>query len=269
MKFFVILICLTIATSAYEITETNTRNSKQVEIKGVGVTPVQPAPYDKWHVHDPKRTQPPVTSPKYNGEPVLAPKAANVIFDGTDLKRFVNKKWPIMDKAMVVYSRFGGQKTIQEFGDIHLHVEWKSPVRDGWGQAQGNSGIFLMGRYEVQVLNCWANRTYPDGMTGAIYGQRPPAFNACKKPGEWQVYDIHFKAPVFKDKKLVSPAYITVIFNGITIHDNYELTGITDFKKVASYRPHAAQGPITFQAHGSKVSYRNIWTCPLKLKLGK
>jgi hypothetical protein len=106
-------------------------------------------------------------------------------------------------------------------------------------------------------------------MTGAIYAQQPPMYNACKKPGEWQAYDIHFKAPVYEGKNLVSPAYITVFLNGVKIHDNYEIKGRTDYRKVATYRPHGNEGPITFQAHGNPVSYRNIWTCPLKLKLGK
>jgi hypothetical protein len=270
MKVFSLLACLLIGTSAmaYEVLDKNVRSEKQDKIKGFKDTPKQPSPDDKWHVHDPDRTQPEVAEPKYDGKPVPAPADGTVLFDGKSLDNFTNSKWKLEDGAMTVTK--GGQNTKEKFGDIHLHVEWKAPTgRKGWGQAQGNSGVFLMGVYEVQVLNCWANRTYPDGMTGAIYGQRPPMFNACRKPGEWQAYDIHFKAPVFEGKKLVKPAYITVFLNGVKIHDNYEIKGRTHYRRVATYSPHGEKGPVSLQAHGNPVSFRNIWVAPLKTKLGK
>ncbi len=213
MRVFLSFFFITLSMMGYEATEKNERNPQQISIKGFKDTPKQPAPFSKWHIHDPDRPQPAVTTPKYDGKPVPAPQGAKVLFDGTNLKQWKNKKWRLENNTMTV----GGnnQESTDKFKDIHLHIEWKTPVgKKGWGQAQGNSGIYLMGLYEVQILNCWANRTYPDGMTGAIYGQRPPEYNACKKPGEWQSFDIHFKAPVFNNKKLSSPAYITVLLNG-------------------------------------------------------
>ena len=253
----------------YEVLDENVRNEKQTKIDGFKNTPKQPAPNEQWHVHDPDRTQPEVAEPKYDGKPVKAPEDATILFDGTNLDKWRNKNWKIgEDGSMQVHK--GGQTTVDEFGDITLHIEWMAPLgRKGWGQAQGNSGVFFMGKYEVQILNCWANRTYPDGMTGAIYGQQPPLFNACRKPGEWNAYDIHFKAPVWEDKKLVSPAYITVYLNGVKIHDNYEIKGTTHYRRVASYQPHGPKGRIMFQDHGNPNKFRNIWVAPLKEKLGK
>jgi hypothetical protein len=270
MKITAVLLSLLVSTTsfAYEITEKNVRNPNQKEIHAPLPTPKQPAPNEQWHVHDPKRTQPAVVEPKYDGKPVVAPADATIIFDGKSLDKLTNKKWKLEDGVMTVAR--GSQKSVDKFKDLHLHVEWRAPLgRKGWGQAQGNSGVFFPGGYEVQVLNCWANRTYPDGMTGAIYGQQPPMFNACRKPGEWQAYDIHYKAPVFKDDKLVTPPYITVFLNGIKIHDNYEIKGTCHYRKVASFRPHNPEGQISLQAHGNPVSYRNIWAAPLKMKLGK
>jgi hypothetical protein len=269
MKFTTFVLSLLVGSSvfSYEILDENVRNPQQTKIdapKG----PQQPAPYDKWNVHDPTRTQPPVAEPKYDGQPVQAPEGATIIFDGKSLEGVTNKNWLLEDGVMTVTK--GKQNSVAKFKDLHLHVEWKAPLgRKGWGQAQGNSGIFFTGGYEVQVLNCWANRTYPDGMTGALYGQMPPKFNACKKPGEWQAYDIHYKAPVFDGKKLVSPPYITVFLNGVKLHDNYEIKGTCHYRKVASFKAHNPEGPISLQAHGNPVSYRNIWAIPLTMKLGK
>ena len=126
-----------------------------------------------------------------------------------------------------------------------------------------------MDRYEIQVLNCWANRTYPDGMTGALYGQTPPLVNACRPAGEWQSYDIHFKAPVFTDGKLASPAFFTVYFNNVLVQDNTECRGATAWRRAPQYKAHEATAPFSLQYHGNPVRYRNIWVAPLKLKLGK
>ena len=213
------------------------------------------------------RTQPPVAVPKYDGKPVSAPEGATIIFDGKILEGFKNKDWKLEDGVLTVNKGF--QSSVAKFKDLHLHVEWRAPLgRKGWGLKQGNSGIFFPGKYEVQVLNFWANSTYPDGMSGAIYGQKPPMFNACKKPGEWQAYDIHYKALVFDGKKLVSPPYITVFLNGVKIQDNYEIKGSSHFRKVASFNPYNPEGSIGLQAHENPVSYRNIWAMPLSMKLG-
>jgi hypothetical protein len=245
----------------------NERQPEQKNIDGYTNTPMQPD--CKWHVHDPSRPQPKVVKPKYNGKPVKAPKGAKVLFDGSNLDQLTNKGWQIGDDGAMTAAK-GGQKSIEKFGDMHLHLEWMVPAGlKGFGQKQGNSGVFLMDRYEIQVLNCWANRTYPDGMTGALYGQTPPLVNACRPAGEWQSYDIHFKAPVFADGKLVSAAFVTVYFNNVLVQDNTEYRGATVWRKVSQYKAHEATAQFSLQYHGNPVRYRNIWVAPLKLKLGK
>jgi hypothetical protein len=147
--------------------------------------------------------------------------------------------------------------TRESFGDIQLHVEWASPsVIEGHAQARGNSGIFLMGLYEIQVLDSYENRTYSDGQAGAMYGQWPPLANAARKSGEWQTYDIVFEAPRFEGGKLVKPAFQTVFWNGVVM-------GATVYRNVAKYTPHAPELPLMLQDHGNPVRYRNIWVRPL------
>jgi hypothetical protein len=229
-------------------------------IDGYKNTPMQPEPHDKWHIPDPDRPQPPVVEPKYDGKPVPAPKGAIVIFDGKETNELINKTWQIKDGIMTVGK--GSQKSKRKFGDMHLHVEFFIPLScvKGIGQKQGNSGIFLMGKYEIQVLNCWGNRTYADGMTGALYGQMPPLVNACKKPGEWSSYDIHFTAPVFdKDKKVQSPAKVTVYLNNVKVQDNTTYRGASAPKRLPVYKYHLEKESFSIQAHGDPVQYRNIW----------
>jgi len=155
--------------------------------------------------------------------------------------------------------------TKEGFGSCQLHVEWRAPDPQGKsGQSRSNSGVFLMDRYEIQVLDCYENKTYADGQAGAVYGQTPPLVNACRKPGEWQCYDIIFTAPKFEGDKLVSPAYFTVLHNGVLIQNHTEVQGPTVWRKLAEYRPHADKLPIRIQDHSGQVSYRNIWIRPLE-----
>jgi hypothetical protein len=159
-------------------------------------------------------------------------------------------------------SKGGGDiRTKQGFGDCQLHVEWAAPaVVVGESQGRGNSGVFLMGLYEVQVLDCYGNKTYADGSTASIYGQYPPLVNVCRKPGEWQTYDIVFHAPRFdKDGQLLSAARLTVFHNGVLVQDNEELTGPTGHKQRPPYKAHADKLPIKLQDHTNPVRYRNIW----------
>ncbi|MBI1372866.1 MAG: DUF1080 domain-containing protein [Phycisphaera sp.] len=258
-------LVITASLKAADVPEKNERQPGQTSIDGHQDTPIQPN--GKWHVHDGERPQPPVAEPLYDGKPVPAPKDATIVF-GTGVDKLANKKWKREGDEIIALG--GDQWSEDKFGDMHLHVEWNVPAGlPGWGQSQGNSGIFLMGKYEIQVLNCWANRTYPDGMTGAVYGQTPPLFNACRKPGEWNAYDIYFKAPVFEDGKLKTPAYVTVVLNGVKVQDNTEILGATQHKKLAHYTPHAAEESIHLQDHHNPVRYRNIWVAPLTEKLGK
>jgi hypothetical protein len=154
----------------------------------------------------------------------------------------------------------GSIETRERFGDCQLHLEWAAPANvEGFGQDRGNSGVFLMGRYEVQVLDSRDNATYADGQAAALYGQTPPAVNASKAPGEWQTYDILFRAPRFANDTLVSPALVTVIHNGVVVHHATAFHGATAHKQTGAYAAHAADGPIVLQDHGSPVRFRNIW----------
>ena len=162
---------------------------------------------------------------------------------------------------MQVTPRTGDIVTKAQFGDCQLHLEWASPVEvKGEGQGRGNSGIFLMGLYEVQVLDGYDNQTYADGITGAIYAQFPPRVNACRPPGEWQTYDIVFEAPKYQGADLVSPAYLTVFLNGILLHNRQPAHGPTGHRNLSSYESvHGPTGPLKLQDHGDLVKFRNIW----------
>jgi hypothetical protein len=159
-----------------------------------------------------------------------------------------------------VVPRSGDITTKDKFGDVQLHVEWAAPreVR-GTSQNRGNSGIFLQGRYEVQVLDSYQNPTYTDGQAGAIYGQWPPLVNPARRPGEWQSFDIVFEAPRFEDGRLLKPAYLTVFLNGVLLHNRKEVAGPTVHRAVAKYTAQPAEDSLMLQDHGSPVRYRNIW----------
>lgn len=166
---------------------------------------------------------------------------------------------------MEVVRGTGGIETVRAFGDAQLHVEFMAPARaTGTGQNRGNSGVFLMGRYEVQVLDSHDNRTYPDGQAGAVYGQFPPLVNASRRPGEWQEFDIVFHTPRFDASgTLTSPARMTVFHNGVLVQDNVELLGPTSHQRRAPYEAHPTELPISLQDHGDPVRFRNIWIRPL------
>jgi hypothetical protein len=154
----------------------------------------------------------------------------------------------------------GDLVTKQKFGDVQLHVEWAAPMEiRGNSQSRGNSGIYLQGRYEVQVLDSYQNPTYADGQAGALYGQWPPLANATRKPGEWQSYDIVFEAPKFEAGKLVRPAYATVFLNGVLLHNHKELMGPTVHRELAKYVAQPAEDSLVLQDHQQPVRYRNIW----------
>ena len=154
----------------------------------------------------------------------------------------------------------GDIRTREEFGDVQLHIEWASPsVIEGTGQGRGNSGVFFMGRYELQILNSYQNQTYPDGQAAAMYGQYPPLVNASRGAGEWQTYDIIFRAPRFDGDRIATPARATLLHNGVLVHDAREFLGATAHQKVAEYAAHSSAGPIQLQDHGNPVQFRNIW----------
>jgi len=219
-----------------------------------------------WDIHDMNRPIPPVVDPGPAGPPSPAPADAVVLFDGKDLAQWEDMKgnpagWKISDGFMEVVAKTGSIRTRKGFGDCQLHVEWATPaVVSGEGQGRGNSGVFLMDSYEVQVMDSYNNRTYADGQAAAIYGQFPPLVNACRPPGEWQSYDIVFRAPRFgPDGSLLKPARMTIFHNGILVHDNAELTGPTAHKARPPYKAHPDKLPISLQDHGNPTRYRNIW----------
>lgn len=197
--------------------------------------------------------------------PGSAPSDAIVLFDGTDLSKWVNDngdmpEWTVTDGVLSVKPGTGGIRTKEHFGDCQLHIEFRSPAPEEFnGQDRGNSGIFLMSRYEVQVLDGDNNDTYVNGMVGSIYKQVAPLANAYTKNGEWQVYDIYWKAPKFgTGDKLESPAMITVVLNGIVVQNNYILQGHTPYIGLPEYTAHGRL-PLMLQDHGTTVSFRNIW----------
>ncbi len=198
------------------------------------------------------------------GQAGSAPSDAVVLFDGKDMSRWNGaENWKVADGAVIAGP---GQVTSKDvFGDCQVHIEWMSDIKaKGSGQGRSNSGVFLMGIYEVQVLDSYENETYFDGQCGAIYKQSPPLVNACRKPGEWQSYDIIWTAPRFEDGKLVSPAYVTVLHNGVLVQNHFELLGDTPYNRAPEYRPHGDKGPIALQYHGNPVQFRNIWVRELK-----
>lgn len=203
-----------------------------------------------------KWSEPPVVDPGPPGEP---PVDAVVLFDGTDMSKWKGaEKWTVKDG--VVIAGPGNITSKPVFGDCQVHLEWVSDENaEGSGQGRSNSGVFLMGKYEVQILDSYQNKTYHDGQCGAIYKQSPPLVNASRPPGEWQSFDIIWKAPRFKDGELVSPAYLTVLHNGVLIQNHFELKGDTPYHRAPEYKPHPEKGPIMLQYHGNPVRFRNIW----------
>ena len=198
------------------------------------------------------------------------PADAAVLFDGKDLSQWTNgDKWEVKDGYAVVQKT--DITTKESFGDYQLHVEFATPEKvRGAGQGRGNSGIFLANRYEVQVLDSFDNPTYFDGTCGSLYKQSPPMANVCRKPGEWQTYDIVFECPRFgPDGKVAKPGIVTLFHNGVVVQNHFELQGGTYFDRPASYENHPDRQPIRLQNHGDPVKYRNIWLRELTPIVGK
>lgn len=217
---------------------------------------------------DPKLTEvwqpaPRVVTP---GSGYAAPSDAILLFDGKDLSQWESikggpAKWTLGDGAFTVAKGTGDLRTQRSFGDCQLHIEWRAPAKvSGTGQERGNSGVYLQGRYEVQVLDSYDNATYVNGQAASIYKQAIPLVNASRKPGEWQTYDIFFRAPRFTaDGSVEKPAFITVVHNGVLVQDHVEIKGGTVYRGPPSYAKHDAKEPLVLQDHDTPVSYRNIW----------
>ena len=240
---------------------------------GYSDTPLLPG--GKWRVHDINRPRPRVVTPgtaSTQNQAGRPPSDAIVLFNGNDLSNWLARgrgadrgktvapEWKVANGYIETVPRTGSILTKEKFGDMQLHIEWATPrnVRAA-SQGRGNSGVLIMGLYEIQVLDSYNNVSYADGQAAAIYGQYPPLVNASRKPGEWQSYDIIFEAPRFEGKQLVKAAFASVFHNGVLVHHRQRLMGPMRHKVVTNYEPHEAEGPLLLQSHGNPVRYRNIW----------
>jgi len=202
------------------------------------------------------------------GEGTAPPSDAIILFDGTDLSKWEaaeeggQASWRIEDDdAFTIVPGTGSIQTKQSFGDVQLHLEWRAPFEVvGDGQNRGNSGVYLQKRYEIQILDCYTNKTYVNGQTASVYKQYAPLVNACKPTGEWQSYDIIFMAPRFnEDGTLHTPATVTVLHNGVLVQNHVTIQGTTEFIGLPEYEPHDLKQSLMLQDHGNPVSFRNIW----------
>ena len=268
------------ATEGRSATETGAElrsNPPVHEDPGLGEGRGKGAPPDAehdWAVHDLTRPQPVVVeppTPSVQSRPGLPPSDAVVLFDSQaeppNLDAFVGPKgidapWTVVGNTFHVVPGTKSIQTRRSFGDVQLHVEWKvDPVEDSdWNQNRGNSGLYLMGRYEVQIGDHLGNLTYPDGMAGAVYGQNPPLVNAGLGLDRWQTYDIIFRAPRWHDDgTLAAPADVTVLFNGVLVQDHWRLEGPTEHRRRTAYDQPHGPAPLVIQEHSDIVHYRNIW----------
>jgi hypothetical protein len=235
-------------------------------------TPVLPG--QKWKVHDIDRPHPPVVAPgtfSTPERPAQPPSDAVVLFDGKDLSRWtwghrgqqsnaVPAGWRVQNGVLEITGKGDSLSTKDNFGDLQLHVEWSAPTNnDRTGQWRSNSGIILMGRYEVQVLDSYDAATYPDGMAASLYGQWPPMVNALRPPGQWNVYDILFEAPRFEGGKVAKQAYGTVFVNGVAAHHHKEFVGQMAHRIYKPYEAHGPEAPLVIQNHEVPVRFRSIW----------
>ncbi len=245
------------------------QDSRQASRPGFEDTPYLPG--QQWHVHDARRPHPRAITPgtqstqERSGK---APSDAIVLFDGKDLSHWRSSRngklspptWKLGNGFMEVAGGTGDLVSKEKFGDAQIHVEWAAPVPPrGSSQERGNSGVIIMSRYEIQVLDNYQNPTYADGYAGAIYGQFPPLVLPAREPGQWQTYDIVFEAPRFENSKVVKPAYVTVLYNGVLVQNHQAILGSVAYRQVGTYAAHAAEEPLLLQDHGDPVRFRNVW----------
>jgi hypothetical protein len=222
------------------------------------------APGAQYAVHSWSRPRPRVVEP---GPP---PSDAIVLFNGRNLSEWMAAdssaaKWVVRGGYMEVAPGTGSLVSRQKFGDVQLHIEFATPPAHGEGQERGNSGVFLMGQYEVQILDSWHNDTYPDGQAASIFGQTPPLVNASRPTGQWQSYDIVFHRPRFNaDGSVAQMATITVLHNGVLVQDNTTITGHTVYMAIAQYTKHADRLPLVLQDHENRMRFRNVWVRDLE-----
>jgi len=264
------LIAILALASAVGITVAQNNPNDGAPDQGFTDTPLLPGL--PWHVHDPARPHPKVVTPgEQSGQP---PSDAVILFDGKDLSKWTAARlgsaaysvspnpapWKVANGYFEVIPRSGDIASKERFGDVQVHIEWMEPVDvAGSSQSRGNSGVFLMGLFEIQVLDSFASRTYADGQAGALYGQWPPLVNAVRRPGEWQTYDIAFEVPQYSGGRLTRPASMTVFLNGVLLHNHKAEMGPTIYRQVPKYVQAPPEGPLVLQDHGAALRYRNIW----------
>jgi hypothetical protein len=273
-----VMFALGVATNAQDETKPVDEGAAKVLPKGrtksglpaEGYTDTLLIPGQKFKVHDKDRPEPSIVDPGTAStaqKAGTAPSDAIVLFDGKDLSNWTGKNDKAGWKVENGYAEVNGTGSIttrEKFGSCQLHVEFASPVEPkGKSQGRGNSGVIIMGKYEIQVLDSFKNRTYSDGQAGSIYGQYPPLVNASRGPGQWQTFDIIFEAPEFDGDELKKPAFVTVIHNGVLLHHRTQLVGRVFHKDPSRYDAHEAKLPLLLQDHGNPVRYRNIWIRPL------
>ncbi len=264
------LILIALAATLSSPLTAHAQNHKLVYAKdGSGVFGYKDTPIQPWsghHVHDPDRPAPKKVEPGRPGTQAqagTAPSDAIVLFGGKDLSQWKPSSWKVEDGCLI--ATHGPLTTKEEFGSCQLHLEWQTPVEPVEGlMNQGNHGVFLLGKIEVQIFESRGTKIYPDGQAAAIYAQTPPLVNTCRKRGEWQTYDIVFFAPKFdKAGKLAEPARVTMFHNGVLVHHNQQVYGSTAHAALASYQSVKSKGPLELGAHGCPVRFRNIWIRPL------
>jgi len=219
-------------------------------------------PWCGYLVHDPDRPAPKRINPGPAPEPGPAPADAVVLFDGKDLSQWQETEWKIVDGCIEAGN--GPFVSKQEFGDCQIHVEFMLPANfKGPWYDQGNNGVLISNLYEIQIFDSFNEKIYPDGQCAAIYGQTPPLVNVCRPPGEWRSFDIVFTAPVFEGDKLAKPARVTMFHNGVLVHLNEEVRGVTGHRILPVYSKKTSKGPLAFAGHGCPVRFRNVWVRPL------
>ena len=220
-------------------------------------------PWCEWLVHDPDRPAPPKVDPGPAGPPVPAPADALVLFDGKDTSQWTDSSWVVRD-GLFVTEGDKSPRTRREFGSFQLHIEWQGPANfEGpWGN-RGNNGVLLHGLYEIQIFDSFNEPIYPDGQCAALYGQTPPLVNVTRRPGEWQSFDIVFRAPKFTASKMTEPPRATVFHNNVLVHHNEVIHGAIGHRVLPDPTRAVAKGPILLGGHGCPVAFRNIWIRPL------
>lgn len=232
-------------------------------IIGYKDTPLQP--WSGFHTHDPDRPAPPRVDPGPETPPAPVPADATVLFGGKAIDAWVPAaEWAIKDGVLTAGKGF--LTTKEEYGDCQLHLEWATPEKLSDNiMNRGNNGVMMLGLFEVQIFDSYYTKLYPDGQAASVYGQTPPRVNVSRKPGQWQTYDIMVTAPVIKDGKVLKPARITMLHNGVLVHLNQEVYGDTPHAGLASYKNAKERGPISLMGHNEPVRFRNIWIRKLDL----